>query len=324
MIVFGLGNAGANATGVLFAKGQRHSAKMKTTQTKEESFLVEAAAFTLIELLVVVAIIAILAALLLPALSKAKTEAMTTTCLNAQKQLALSWLQYANDNKEYLVNTSRPDWAPNISAWLFWNYNPAALVIPAGTDPQVAHILQVQASFQEGGFWAYMPNVNSIHCPADRRQYSPVGPNFDASPSSTPGYFAWVSYSGAGGLNGQSSLSLFKMSDIQHPTLRFVFVEENDPRGENEGSWEQDSFTEPPTWAGSVEEDSTAAWHEQNSTFSWADGHAETHRWLDPIMITYALSMNPNKYGMGIAPTLNDCPHDMRYIINGYASKDNP
>jgi hypothetical protein len=249
---------------------------------------------------------------------------MTTTCLNAQKHLALAWLQYANDNKDFLINMARPDWDQHIGAWLYNDYNPAPVIIPPGTSAQQIHILQVQADFQQAQFWPYLPNVNAIHCPADLREFSPVGPSFDASPSSSPGYFAWISYSGNGGLNGQSGLSLFKMGELKHPSLRFVFVEENDPRGENEGSWEQDSFTYPPTWSGSTEEDSTAAWHLQNSTFSWGDGHAETHHWLNPKMIVYALSMNPNKYGMGIAPTLADCPNDMRYIINGYASTLNP
>jgi type II secretory pathway pseudopilin PulG len=153
-------------------------------------------------LLVVVAIIAILAALLLPALSKAKAEAMTTTCLNAQKQLALAWLQYASDSRDFLINVARPDWNQGIGAWLYYDYNPALVTIPAGSDAQTIHTLEVQADFQKAQFWPYLPNVNAIHCPADLRQYSPVGPSFDAVPSSAPGYFAWISYSGAGGLNG--------------------------------------------------------------------------------------------------------------------------
>jgi len=89
-------------------------------------------AFTLIELLVVIAIIAILAAILLPALARAKASAQTTTCLNNNKQLVVSWTMYAHDNADRLAINSdvsapfnnTPSWiggaAPD-NGWLDWS-----------------------------------------------------------------------------------------------------------------------------------------------------------------------------------------------------------
>jgi prepilin-type N-terminal cleavage/methylation domain-containing protein len=121
---------------------------MKTTHRKT--------AFTLIELLVVIAIIAILASLLLPALARAKANAIRTQCLSQNKQIALAAVMYADDFGDHAV---WPNWG---------GLNPGWLYAPVGGNPPVPPSPDPTPAYTGGLLWNYINHNNKIYwCPAD-------------------------------------------------------------------------------------------------------------------------------------------------------------
>lgn len=273
------------------------------------------AGFTLIELLVVIAIIAILAAMLLPALTRAKRKAMAATCLSSQKQLAMGWEMYADDNQGRLLSF---DTVVNGSGDTPWRYSTPIPPpqIPAGASPQTKDTLLLQAGYIQGALYRYAPNPNVLHCPGDLR-YNTAGLNNFTTP---PGSFAYGSYSAVTTLNGQYA-QLYKQSSLMHASERYLWVEENDPRGENVRSWEFVGGT-PPAFTDARFTDSMASWHGSSSTLCFADGHASSHKWVDGATVVFALSMDPQKANM--PPTFAQCPHDTFYMAGGYATSLNP
>src|SRR4051812_5261593 len=113
--------------------------------------------FTLIELLVVIGIIAILAGLLLPALSRAKRHSLTIVCLNNLRQLEVCWHSYAMDHNDVLV--------PNNSIAGIDTNGPAS-TLAKGTSWCLADPTDVNV--QVGMLWDYNQSLGIYHCPADR------------------------------------------------------------------------------------------------------------------------------------------------------------
>ncbi len=133
--------------------------------------------------------------------------------------------------------------------------------------------------------------------------------------------YTYVSLSGVGSLNGEVP-ELYRLSAITTPSERYVWVEENDPRGENVGSWILNQGNVANGFAGASLIDSTANFHGNASTFNYADGHAESKKWVDSVLIKYSASMDQNKFSS--APTDKTAPHDVNWLARRFPSKLNP
>jgi hypothetical protein len=159
--------------------------------------------------------------------------------------------------------------------------------------------------------FAYAPNPGILHCPGDNR----IGLKAGAG-------YTYSSISPIGTLNGETPV-FYKTTEITRPSEKFVWVEENDPRGENLGSWIMNqNGTQANGFTGSTFIDSPAAFHGTSSSFDWADGHASMHKWANPATINYAKSMDQNKYGS--APSAASTKDDAPWCARGFASKINP
>lgn len=226
--------------------------------------------FTLVELLVTVTVIAILAALLLPGLSRAKAHALRIQCLNSQKQLNLVGMLYSGDNRESLVLNGAG--RPRPSGPYLWvlgsNHafeeglvNPRMLIDPAYSL-----------------FAAYVRVAPMYKCPTDRSTFNIAKRKIPKVRS-----YALNSYMGTIASNIEGPLRVSSAFRVYHktsqtasdrPAQRFVFMDVNPGSICTPGygvSMDTDTFIHYPGSA-----------HNGQAVIAFADGHLEAHKWLDP------------------------------------------
>jgi len=212
-------------------------------------------AFTLIELLVVIAIIALLMAILLPALHRAKEQGQRATCLSNVKQLTLAWILYAQENEDRIVNGSTFFSRTGEPAWIGARWQ------VSGTPEELRKHLM------EGVLYKYCENVDIYRCPTGIRGEVLTYAIVDA-------------LNGATSIPGTKDLMIKRLSQVRRQGERFVFIDE--------GKISPDSWTvyyDRESWW-----DQPTVRHGDGTNFSFVDGHSEYWKWRDARTVKLAKS----------------------------------
>jgi len=238
--------------------------------------------FTLIELLVVVAVIAILAALLLPALHRAKTRAQAAVCLGNLKQLQLAWQMYAEDNQGALPP----------------NYRAASLQFPSAN--WVGGVMSYEIRAGQSSYWndatnqhllidpapgrlsAYAKAAALFKCPSDQSWIELGGQRYPRVRSYAMN--EWMGNYDFKNMVGQTMLYFTRIAEIQKPApvMAWVLMDEHE-------DWIDDGWFRigvlPPVDNSARLNELPGNRHNRGAEISFADGHVERHQWRDQRLL---------------------------------------
>ncbi|TAK93425.1 MAG: prepilin-type cleavage/methylation domain-containing protein [Verrucomicrobia bacterium] len=226
----------------------------------------------MVELLVVIAMIAILAALLLPALVKARAKAQAIACLSNTRQLSSAWQLYATDHNDLLpYNVELFPSVDGIGLAAATNWASGAL--NWGLSPDNTNT----ATLTEASLGPYVGKAAGIYrCPSDRvlsKVQRDAGWNERVRSYSMNAMVgnAGDAMAGDHNKNNPDYVQFFKLSAIPHPEEIFAFLDEH-PDSIGDGYFKNRANTNQ--WL-----DLPASYHNGAAAFSFSDGHSELHRW---------------------------------------------
>jgi prepilin-type N-terminal cleavage/methylation domain-containing protein/prepilin-type processing-associated H-X9-DG protein len=236
--------------------------------------------FTLIELLVVIAIIAILAAMLLPSLSKAKQKAVGISCMNNLKQLTLGAVMYAADNQDMFPPNGEQN--QQVAASTDSRVNPGGQWVQ-WCPGEMNNLNAWDITFlQVGVIYPYVKNVGPYRCPADRSTYPLAGANAKPRVRSMS-MNCWLNplaiWQNEEANAGVKVFRKMGQLAVPGPSKTFFFIDEN-PNTINDGYIVVD-ITKKDYWY-----DTPASYHNGAGGLSFCDGHAEIKKWRDSKLLS--------------------------------------